>query len=207
MTRCAESLRIQDFLDGELGAGELADFRVHLATCPECAAELAAYRSVVAVLEGAPLLEPPAGLTVRILDRVLPSRARRRRLAALGWAYAAASLACVGGAVLWLLQPGRDAWLVRVSGQLSHRVLGAGLFVLNALGTSAVRLADGWGLLHAVGTRLAPVTRALGAVVAEPAVALAAWSAAAACVALLWWMRPRSSAAAREVHHVGVLGF
>jgi anti-sigma factor RsiW len=207
MTRCKESLRVQGFLDGELAPGEVMDFRAHLAGCPECAAELAAYQHVIAALERVPLLAPPPALTGRILERVLPSRARRRRLAVLGWLYAAASAACVGLVALWVLQPGRDAMLETFSGQLSHRLLGAGLFVLNTLGASAVRLADVWGLLHAAGERLAPLTRALGAVLTSPGIALSVWSAAAVCAALLWWMRPRTGSAAREVRHVSVLGF
>ena len=207
MTRCRESLRIQDFLDGELPPGEAAAFRAHLAGCRECAAELASFQSLIATLERAPLLAPRPELTGRILEQVLPSRARRRRLVALGWGYAAALAACVGAVALWAPQPGGNALLETLSGQLSHRLLGAGLFVLNMLGASAVRLADGWGLLHAVGERLAPLSRALGAVLMEPGIAFTVWAAAAVCAALLWWMRPRASAAAREVRHVSVLGF
>lgn len=207
MTRCKESIRIQDFLDGELGPGEAMAFRAHLTGCRECAAGLASFQSVIATLERAPLLVPPARLTGRILERVLPSRQRRRRLALLGWGYAASSALSAGAVALWALQPGRHVLLEALSGQLSHRVLGAGLFVLNVLGTSAVRLADGWGLLHAIGARLAPLTRALAAVLMEPGVAFTVWAAAAACAALLWWMRPRTSAVAREVRHVSMLGF
>jgi hypothetical protein len=148
-----------------------------------------------------------SALTGRILERVLPSRARRRRLAALGWSYAGALTACVGAVALWALQPGGNAQLETLSGQLSHRLLGAGLFALNLLGASAVRLADGWSVIHVVGGRLAPLSRALGAVLTEPGIAFTIWAAAAVCAALLWWMRPRAGAAARGVHHVGVLGF
>jgi anti-sigma factor RsiW len=207
MTRCRESLRIQEFLDGELPPGEALAFRAHQAGCRECAAGVASFQSVIATLERAPLLTPRPGLTGRILDQVLPSRARRRRLVALGWGYAAALAVCVGAAALWALQPGRNALLETLSGQLSHRLLGAGLFVLNTLGASAVRLADGWGLLHAIGERLAPLSRALGALLTEPSIALTVWAAAAVCAALLWWMRSRAGAAVREVRHVGVLGF
>jgi anti-sigma factor RsiW len=207
MMRCRENLRLQDFLDDELSPGEVTAFRAHLAGCPDCAAEVASFRSLIATLDRAPLLAPRPELTGRILERVLPSRARRRRLAVLGWGYAGALTACVGGITLWALQPGGAAQLETLSGQLSHRVLGAGLFVLNLLGASAVRLADGWSVLHAVGGRLAPLSRALGAVLTEPSIALSTCAATAACAALLWWMRPRVSAAAREVRHVGVLGF
>lgn len=207
MTPCRENLRLQDFLDGELPPGEAVAFRAHLAGCRECAAEAESFRSLIATLERAPLLAPRPELTGRILERVLPSRARRRRLVALGWGYAAALTACVGTVALWALRPGGSEQLEMLSGQLSHRLLGAGLFVLNLLGASAVRLADGWSLLHAIGGRLAPLARALGAVVTEPSIALSIWAATAVCAVLLWWMRPRAGAAAREVHHVGVLGF
>jgi anti-sigma factor RsiW len=207
MTRCRENVRLQDFLDGELPPGEVVAFRAHLAGCRECAAEVASFQSLIATLEGAPLLAPRPELTARILEQVLPSRARHRRLVALGWSYAGALTACVGAVALWALQPGGNAQLETLSGQLSHRLLGAGLFVLNLLGASAVRLADGWSLFHAVGGRLAPLSRALGAVLAEPRIAFTFCAAAAACAVLLWWMRPRAGAAAREVRHVGVLGF
>ncbi len=207
MTRCAENLRLQDFLDGELPPAETVAFRAHLAACRDCAAEVASFQGLIATLERAPLLAPRPELTGRILERVLPSRARHRRLAALGWGYAGALAACFAGVATWALQPGGHAQLETLSGQLSHRLLGAGIFVLNLLGASAVRVADSWSVVRAVGGRLAPLSRALGAVLAEPSVALAIWAAAAVCVALLWWMRPRAGAAAREVHHVGVLGF
>jgi anti-sigma factor RsiW len=207
MTRCHENLRLQDFLDGELPPGEALAVRAHLEGCPDCAAEVASFRSLITTLERAPLLAPRPELTGRILERVLPSRARRRRLVVLGWGYAGALVACVGAVALWVFQSGGSAQLEALSGALSHRLLGAGLFMLNLLGASAVRLADGWSMLHAVGERLAPLLRALGAVLTEPSIATSIWAAAAACAALLWWMRPRAGAAAREVHHVSVLGF
>jgi len=207
MTRCAESIRIQDFLDGELAPDAALAFTAHLAGCAECAAEMASFRSVIASLEGAPLPSPRPELTARILDHVLPSRIRRRRLAVLGWGYASALAVCAGAIALWALQPGRDVLLETLSGRLSHRLLGAGLFVVNLLGSSAMRLAEGWGLVHATSHRLAPLSRALGTVLLEPGIMLAVWAAAAVCAALLWWMRPRELTAAREVRHVGIVGF
>ena len=207
MTRCSQSIRIQDFLDGELPPLEAVAFRAHLAGCRECAVETASIQSIIAALERVPLATPRPDLTGRILDRVLPSRARRRRFVALGWGYAAALAACTAAVALWALQPGRQVLIETLSGRLSHRLLGVGLFVLNSLGASAVRLAGGWSWLHAAGERLAPLSRALGAVLAEPSIVLTIWAAAAVCAALLWWMRPRAGSAVREVRHVSVLGF
>ncbi len=208
MTRCPESARVQDYLDGELAAEERRRFEAHLAGCGDCAAELALYRRVFAALEGAPLLEPRPALTGRILARVLPSQVRRRRrLAVLGWSYAAAVAASVAGLSLALVLPASRAALERLSGAASHRLVEAGLFVLDALGYSVLRLADGWGWLHATAMHLAPLARALGALLAEPSIAVTLWAAAAACGALLWWMRPRARFATKEVRHVGVLGF
>jgi len=207
MTRCPENARIQDFLDGELSPTEAAAFRVHLAACGACAGEVALFQRVFATLDRPPLFAPPPALTERVLAHVLPSSVRRRRLAVLGWGYAGALTACVVSLGFWAMQPGSRVILEGASAEISRRLVGSGLFVLNALGTSAVRLADGWGLLHAVGQRVAPLSRALTAVLEQPSISLTVWAAAAACAALLWWMRPRVSHAVRGVRHVGVLGF
>ena len=207
MSRCPESVRIQGFLDGELPPAEAAAFRAHLARCADCAAEALSFQRVIAALERAPLATPRAELTERILSHVLPSRVRRRRFAALGWAYAGALVASAGLFALWRLAPGSHAWVAAVPTEASQRLLAAGLFVLNALGTSVVRLADGLRWAHVAGERLAPLSRALGAVLGQPGVVLTVWAAAAACAALLWWMGPRPRPAVREVRHVGVLGF
>ena len=207
MTRCPECRHLQDYLDGDLPAAQAVACRAHLAVCRECAVEMASLQSVIAMLERAPLPVPRSGLTGRILEQVLPSRVRRRRLVVLGWGYAAALSACVGMVALWVSQPGRHVLIETLSGRLSHQLLGVVLFVLNTFGSSATRLADGWGWLDALGARLAPLSRALAVVLAEPDIGLAACAAAAVCAALFWWMRPRPRPAVREVSHVSVLGF
>ncbi len=208
MRRCAESDRVQDWLDGLLAPDEALRFRAHLDRCPDCAAEVALFRRVFEALEGAPLLEPRARLERRILERVLPSRARRRRrLAALGWGYAAALAACglVIGALAAL--PGWKPLLEAVSVEASRRLVGVGLVLLNGLGASVLRLAEGWAWARAAAGPLASLARALGAVLSLPAIGLTLWAAAAACAALLWWLRPYAGRAAKEARHVGVLGF
>jgi anti-sigma factor RsiW len=207
-TSCAQRSRLQSYLDGELAAAESADLRAHLTACPECAAELALYERLVATLEAAPLLEPQPALRGRILERVLPSRTRRRhRIAALGGAYAGAFSVLAAVFALWATQPAGRVALETIGGRLSHQLLGLGLSAFNLLGASAVRLAQGWGLARALGGWLAPLSRALATVMMEPEIVVTVWAAMAVCVALLWWMRPRTRTAAREVRHVGIVGF
>jgi len=208
MTDCSERLRVQEYLDGELPPAEAAAFRAHLAGCARCTAEVAAYGRLFATLDR-PLREAPSpDLSARILDRVLPSRIRRRRLvAAWGWGYAAAVLACGAAAALWTADAAHRAQLGAVSAHASGRLLGLVLFVVNALGAAIVRLGVGWGWIRAVGQRLEPLSHALRAVLAQPDIGFAVWAAAAACCALLWWMRPRVKPAVREVRRVGIVGF
>jgi hypothetical protein len=168
---------------------------------------MASFQRVFTTLERAPLPAPRPELTGRILSRVLPSLVRRRRIAALGWTYAAALVMCGGLVALWRLAPWSHRYVAAIPAGVSRGLLGAGLFVLNALGTSVVHLADGLRWMRVAGERLAPVSRALEAVLGQPGIVLTAWAAAAACVALLWWMRPRPAPAVREVRHVSVLGF
>ena len=78
MTDCIHQKRVQAFLDGDLSADEARAFRDHLAGCADCAAELATYRRVFALLDEAPLAEPAPALGERVLAHVLPSRQRRR---------------------------------------------------------------------------------------------------------------------------------
>jgi hypothetical protein len=45
----------------------------------------------------------------------------------------------------------------------------------------------------------------LKAVAAQPAIVMTVWAALAVTAGLLWWMRPRDRAGAKEVRHVGIL--
>ncbi len=120
MTRCPQAPRVQDFLDGDLAPAEAAAFRAHLAVCTECAGEVALFERLITTLERPALVEPPAGLTERVLARVLPSRARRRRLAVLGWSYLGALTACAAAVGLWVAQPAGRASLEDASAVLSR---------------------------------------------------------------------------------------
>jgi hypothetical protein len=68
---------------GALELAEAAAVEAHVATCPDCAAELAELQplpGLIARAEGLEIPAPPAALEERILDRVAASRPRRRRL-------------------------------------------------------------------------------------------------------------------------------
>ena len=205
---CLESHRIQDFLDGELPAAEARAFRAHLEGCAGCAAEMASFRRVFAALAGQPFDMVAPALSERLLAAVLPSRRRlRRRLVALGWGYAG-SLAAVLAAIGILARlPGPRALFESISGEASRRLLEGGVFVLNAVTSTVLRLAEGWGLAAVALARLAPVTKALSTFIAQPAVTLTLWASAMGCIALLLWMRPRTRPSPRGIRHVGVLGF
>ena len=68
---------------GALEPSEAATVEAHLATCPDCAAELGELQPLPRLIsraEGLEIPAPPAALEERILDRVAASRPRRRRL-------------------------------------------------------------------------------------------------------------------------------
>jgi len=206
MSDCSHQHRIQDFLDGELSDGDAREFRGHLAGCAACAAELAVYTRVFADLGRAPLPDPGPALTERILNRVAPSRLRRRRwVRALGWGYAAGMLGSLAALVVWLMQPGTLHAIALLYATASHRLVQLVVFAVNALSFATLSLAGGWSLLNAAGSWLAPLGRAMLEMLAHPSVAAALWPAAAACLAVLWWMRARGRA--QGGRHVGVLGF
>jgi hypothetical protein len=70
-----------------------------------------------------------------------------------------------------------------------------------------VRAAGAGEALAAAIQRVAPVLRGIGAVASLPAVTWTLVAAAAVTIALIWWMRPREGAAAKEVRDVAVLVF
>ena len=66
---------------GALEPAEAAAVEAHVATCPDCAAELASLQPLPALIvraDGLEIPSPPADLEERILDRVAASRPRRR---------------------------------------------------------------------------------------------------------------------------------
>lgn len=203
---CPHETRIQEYLDGLLPAAEARSFAAHAAGCARCTAEIELYERVFATLTAAPLLVPPAALTERVLEHVLPSRLRRhRRLVALGWGYGGAVAASLVALGVFSTQPAGRAALAALSGAASHRLMLTARFVLDTSTWLTVRATEAWGLLAMTGQKLAPLSMGLKAVAAQPAIVMTVWAAFAVTAGLLWWMRPREGAGAKEVRHVGVL--
>ena len=65
------------YVDGMLDKQERRALKGHLATCPECRAELELLRGIVEAIETEPLLEPEADFTSRVMAR-LPEVAKRK---------------------------------------------------------------------------------------------------------------------------------
>jgi anti-sigma factor RsiW len=204
---CPRTEQVQQYLDGELSPGALAAFRDHAAGCDACSAELALYGQVFQSLRELPLWNPGIAFTERVLDRVVPSRLRRRWVNAAGWIYGVASSVTTFLFVSWLARPGTFAWLADRLGEAYVRLIQAGLFTFQAVAFSWLRLIDAWGWMMTHGEHLIPLLRALSLLLGQPGFTAVLTAAALGCVALLWWMRPRSARALEEGRHVGLLGF
>jgi len=207
MTTCAESDRIQELLDGDLPPGEALRLREHAASCASCGRDLLLYTRVFHSLERLPVLDPGPAFTARVLERALPSRVRERWIRALGFGYASLSAITVAAVVAFATQPAARTLLVTLSTAASRRLAQAMVIALNALSFSVVGLAESGRLLAEAGERLKPFGRALAALFSQTAIVLPLTIAAAACIAVLWWMRPREADDGKGIRHVGVLGF
>lgn len=207
MSPCPSSFRFQELLDGELPAREALEIREHAVSCESCAAELALYRSLYHSLERLPEWDPGPAFTARVMERVLPSRVRRRWLRALGFGYASLSALTVAAALFFATQPAARALVETLSALASRRLARAMVFALNALSFSALSLAGGEQWLAAAGRRLAPFGRAFAALFSQTDILVPLTIAGAACVAVLWWMRPHAAEVRKGVRHLGLLGF
>lgn len=201
MNHCPETLKVQDWLDGELPPDAAVRFEAHLAGCHECEAEATAYRVVFSELRAVPLLDPRPELFERIMEQVLPHH-MPRWAKVLGWAYGgafAASLAAIGSA---FVLPGPSAWLHGVIAAGMRSLTNTGTFVLRTLGEGAAQL---FATLAGEGS-IGSMFKFMWAVLAQPAVLLTLIAALAVCAAVLWWMRPRERRTTGEISHVGMLG-
>ena len=206
MNRCPESERIEAWLDRELPAAAAGAFERHLVGCDRCAAEARSLEALYASLRAVPAWDPGPSLTERILDRAVPSRVRRHLVTLLGWCYTAVSAVTTFAFISWVVRPDSHVWLGRLLTAAYGRLIDTGLFALDTLMAVALRVQRGWGLLEVMGGWVMPVVRALGALAADPMVAIALWGSVACCSALLWWMRPRPVRIVRGGNrHVGIL--
>ena len=203
---CTESERVQDYLDDALAPDEIAAFRDHLQDCAECAAELTAWTRVFHTLDATPLLDPGPSLTERVLAVVVPSRIRRRWLRTVGWTYAGSLAASVAAAAMAANLPGTRIWLDTASTEASRHAVQLAVFVLNALAFATLGIANGWGALALLASRIAPLPRALGSLLQHPPVEVALWAAAVICVALLWWLHGRERSGSRPIDPLGLMG-
>jgi anti-sigma factor RsiW len=208
MKPCSQLETVQSYLDRELDASAADRFRQHLAGCAQCAAELALYTRVFAALDDSPTWDPGEALTERVMDRVLPSRQRRRRwVQAAGWAYGTLLGASLAAFALWLFRPGTIGEISALSAAASHSLVRLTVFTLNAAAFAVLNVVNGWTALNAAGAHFAPFGRALTTLFANRAVGMALLPAALACAVVLRWMlRPRGRGT-NGARHVGVLGF
>ena len=209
MNRCAQNRLVQDYLDRELGSQGAIAFEAHLAGCASCSAELAAYQSMFAALDGPALQveDPGPSLTEKILDRVVPSRLRAKWVTAFGWAYGAASAVTTFAFASWVVQPSTHMWLAQGYSEASLRVVQAMLFGYQSLTQSWVQVIEGLAFLSIVAERSAPLFRALARPWTMPLLATIAVAALLSCAGVVWWMRPRRREAMEEIRNVGLLGF
>ena len=201
MNHCPETLKAQDWLDGELAPAEAASFESHLATCAACEAEVAAYRVVFSELRAMPLLDPRPELFNRIMDEVLPHRAPRW-VKVLGWGYAgafAASVVAIGSA---FVLPGPAAWMRGVIAAGTRALTETGTYVVLSTSEGLARLGESVG--GTSGT--ARMFKLMWGALSHPAVFLTLLAAVGVCAAVLWWMRPRERRSSEEIPHVGLLG-
>lgn len=208
MNRCRESSRVQEWLDGDLAASAASAFRAHLEGCESCAAESRVYENLFAAIERdrATLEDPGPALTERILERVLPSRLRRRRVTIFGWVYGTTSAISTFAFVSWIAQPNTPIWLTQRFSEATLRVSQVLLFSFQAFTRSLLEALDGWAILATVATRVVPVGRALARPLGNPTLAAVMLAAALASAGVLWWMRS-GRRSTEGIRNVGLLGF
>ena len=205
MTRCARVPQVEEYLDGLLSTSEADAFRAHLDDCATCAAELVAMRRVFESIEAQPTWDPGPALTERILEAVLPTRVRRRWVRTVGWSYVGSLAASVAAALVAIGWPGSTQALDTASIVASRHLVQLASFVLNTLGLAALGIANGWGVVQGLAQRIAPLPRALGVVLQQPAVASSLWAAAVISVVLLVWLHRRDRSES-DIHPLAILG-
>jgi hypothetical protein len=205
MTHCPESIRVQDYLDGELVPAEREVFEAHLAGCAICGREVAGYRRVFAHVTSLETWDPGEGFVARVLAEALP-RDGRRWVPVLAWGAVASVAVSAGVIAAAVMLPGPRAWTTGLFADAERSFAGSCVFLLKSLNGGVLRAIDGLNASGALFARLGSLARVLVITASQPAVAFTLWAALLAGVALLWWMRPREDRPVREDHHVGMLG-
>ena len=183
---------LQRYLDGEGRSGERARVEAHLATCPDCAAEVHGFRALIEGLASLPPspAPPPPFLASRIVAAAAADRAARRRprwLEVLGTAYtgSAVALLLVLGVSPWredLLEGLRGAFSLLFSGSVGALVGAFDRAVSLLTAVVALREAAGQALLP-----LAPLGRSLEVLLSQPELRVGL-SVALVLTTALWWM-------------------
>jgi len=206
MNTCTQHDRLHEWLDGTLAGVAAARFAAHLENCETCAAELAVYTRIEAMVAAARVWDPGPALTERILDHVVPSRVRRRFVTVVGWAYTAVTAVSTFAFISWATRPGTPAWIADRLGQLYLAVIQTGLFTLHTLVGATLRFGDGWGLLDNFAVRMTPFVHAMAVTFSQPVFAGTVVAAVASTVMVLRWLRPASAARSDGgVEHVDLL--
>ena len=204
--RCAESARVQDYLEELLPRADAEAFRAHLSDCRECAAELIAWRRVLFAMSRAPLEDPGPKFTERVLSIVIPARARRRWIKTVGWAYAASLTASAAGVAAVLAMPQTRPWLDAVGATISRHLVQAVVVGFNLLEFAAVGVTHGVGAFASLGERIVPLYRAFSTLLTHPPIELAFVAAASACAGVLIWLHGRERTGPRGIDPLGLLG-
>ncbi|SHK97840.1 zf-HC2 domain-containing protein [Desulforamulus aeronauticus] len=75
--RCQDVMELlSPYLDGALATEEREAVRLHVARCPKCSAELEELRACIGMLKELPLIAPPTGFRVGLMEKIdqLPSQ-------------------------------------------------------------------------------------------------------------------------------------
>jgi anti-sigma factor RsiW len=196
------------YLDGESGSKERARIESHLATCPDCTAEVRAFRALGRAVASLPPRPVPRGLSSRILmsveaDRRLRLRAKRHWLEVVGGAYAGSAVAVLVALGLspWredLIQALRAFGSDLVSGSVGAFVGAFDRFVF--LLDAAVRVGEA---TRGVLGPLAPLWRSMQLLAAQPELRLGLALALVLSTVLIWMIdqrRVRGSGRMNDAH-------
>ncbi len=205
MKHCPESIRAQDYLDGELVPAEREAFEAHLALCADCEREVAVFRLVLTRISALETWDPADGFADRVLAEALP-RQSRRWAKVFAWGAAASVAVSVGVIAAAAMLPGPRAWSTGLFADATLSLAGSCVFLLKSINGGVLSVLDGLGAAGALLTKLGSLARVLAMSASQPAMAFTLWAALLTGVALLWWMRPREDRSVREDHHVGMLG-